>query len=409
MAATIPCRRTRPPDPMGVYLRQDSPFYWMLLERPGQKPLCESTAIPRRAYSAEIRKQNRQDAEDVYATRMADLARDRHDLPVHDATTIGFTAYAAWYDTHKIATHRGADREREILAHLIGFFRQQDLAEIDRPRVAEYMTWRSGRKVRGQRIAPPTINREVALLKTMLKVAVPTYLKASPIAGMPLLRTVKKRKRMMAREEEARLLAQLRPADRALYVVAVDTLIRLSNVLNLRRAEYCGTHLALEDSKTGPYEVPLSTRARAALDALPETGEYFFPHRRTAKTARDRRGVIRRLLQRACEKCDPPIPYGRAVTGITFHTATRATGATRMLQAGHDPKTVQTIGNWQSFEQMGEYLQTDFARMQAAVNAVGAPQPEVTTPKRRKPATSHLRKKRRPLKMAKSLGKRRAS
>lgn len=384
---------------MAIYIRKDSPFYWMLLERPGQLPICQSTKIPIHAHSAAVRKQNRQDADDVYAAAMGDLARTRHDLPTHEATTIAFAEYATWYATNKIARHRGDERELGILEHLKRFFGQRDLTEIDRARTAEYMTWRANTKVRSQRVSASTINREVALLKTMLQVAVPKYLKASPLAGMKLLRVVKRRKRILTADEETRLLAQLRPADQALYIVAVDTLIRLSNVLNLRRVEYCGTHLSLEDSKTGPYDVPLSARARAALDGLPHEGEYFFPHRRVAKTARDRRGAIRRLLQRACGKTSPPIPYGRAAAGITFHTATRATGATRMLQAGHDPKTVQRIGNWQSLEQMSDYLETDAARMQAAVESVGTA----------KPLTPHLRKKRKPQKMAKSLGKRRAS
>lgn len=382
---------------MGIYQRKDSPFYWMLLERPHLSPLYESTKIPVQARSADLRKQLKQDALDVYAARMGDLARTRHELPAHDPTTIAFSAYALWYTTNVIARHRGAERERGILKHLQTFFGPRDLTAIDRTRATEYMTWRANTKVRGEKVKPRTINREVALLKTMLQIAVPKYLKVSPLVWMKLLRTVKPKKRILARDEEDRLLAQLSPADRALWVVAVDTLIRLSNVLNLRRTEFTGTHLSLEDSKTGPYDVPLSARARAALEALPDTGEYFFPHRRVAKLARDRRGVIRRLLQRACARCSPPIPYGRAVAGITFHTATRATGATRMLQAGHDPKTVQEIGNWASLEQMGEYLQTDALRKRAAVESIGPPM------------TPALRRKRKPLKVAKSLKKRKVS
>lgn len=391
---------------MGIYIRKDSKFFWMLLERPHQKPICQSTKIPIKAHSAAIRKQNRQDAEDVYAAAMGDLARTRHDLPTHDTTTISFSDYADWYDRNVIATHRGAAREREILPHLVAFFRQRDLATIDRARASEYQTWRAGMKWRGQPISPSTINREVALLKTMLQVAVPKYLKASPLAGMTLLRVVKRRKRTLTYAEEQRLLAELEPADQALYVVAVDTLIRLSNVLNLKRSEYKRTHLALEDSKTGPYDVPLSDRARKALDQLPKDGEYFFPHRRVAAAASGRRSIIRVLLLKACAKTSPPIPYGRAIGGITWHTATRATGATRMLQAGHDPKTVQRVGNWHSFDQMGEYLETDDARMHAAVNAVGNPNPKSQIPNR---ITSRLRGKRKPLKTAKSLRKRRVS
>lgn len=376
---------------MSVYVRNDSPYYWMLLERPRQKPIYESTKIPVASNSPELRKQQKHDAHDVYASRMAALARSRHELPAHDPTTVDFKTFASWFDRHHIARHRGAERDRASLKHLIGFFGSRDLSAIDRPRVSEYMT------ARAKKVRPGTVNREVDLLKSMLVAAVPKYLKASPIAGMRRLRVVKRRKRILTPAEESRLLKQLDPADRALYIVAVDTLMRLSNVLNLKRSEYDGSTISLEDSKTGPYVIPVSTRARAELDALPKSGEYFFPHRRSAKTDRDRRSVVRRLLQRACSKTSPPVPYGRASAGITFHIATRATGATRMLQRGVDAKTVQRIGNWKSLEQMGEYLETDLERMQAAVDQIG------------KGITPRLRAKPAKLRMAKVIRKKRAS
>lgn len=350
---------------MGVYARRDSPYFWMLLERPGQKPLKESTKIIRDAPDAMARKFQRQQAEEIYRARMTDLARARHDLPSLDPATITFTAYADWYDAHVIEKHRGAERERYALRRLRAHFGPMDLAAITAAAVSEYETARTTAKAK-----PGTVNREIALLKRMLVLAAPKYLDASPLAGRPMLRTVPIRKRVLTPAEEARLLQQLAPADQALYIVAVDTLARLSNVLNLTRAENRGTYLALVDSKTGPYEVPLSTRARKALDALPNTGPYYFAHRRRAKTERDRRGVIRRMLERACERAK--IPYGRAIGGITFHTATRATGATRMLRAGVDARTVQGIGNWASFDQMGDYLQTDMQLKRTAVNKASA-------------------------------------
>lgn len=343
---------------MGIYGRNDSPYWWMLLELTGEK---RSTKVLRDAPDSYTRKLQRQHAESIYRARMTDLARLANGLPAIEPDVVTFGAFADWYEEHHISKHRGADREREILARLRAHFGQMDIRAITGPSVTEYET------ARLESVKPGTVNREVALLKQMLKAAVPTHLPASPLAGRAMLRTVRIRKRVLTPAEEDRLLAQLTPADRALYIVAVDTLARLSNVLNLTRAENRGTYLALVDSKTGPYQVPLSTRARKALEALPKDGDYYFSHRRTAKTERDRRGVIRRMLQRACAKCKPPIPYGRAIGGITFHTATRATGATRLLRAGVDPKTVQGIGNWSSFDQMGEYLQTDLETKRAAI------------------------------------------
>lgn len=357
---------------MGVFVRDDSPFYWLRLERPNGPALREPTKIPKNAYSAEVQKANRQAAQDVYAVRMAELAKSGHALPAK-IETIAFDDYATWFEKHVLAKMRGADRERATLKHLRAFFKASDLKTITRARAREYVTHRLGHVVprTTRHVSANTVNREVALLKAMLREAVPTYLSASPLAGMPLERVVKKPKRILSPAEETRLLEQLDPRDRALYIVAVDTLIRLSNVISLRRDENKGTHLELHDSKTGPYTVPLSTRARKALAALKGKTAYYFPHRRVAKNPRDWRGAIRLMLQRACARCHPPIPYGRAVKGITFHTSTRATGATRMLRAGIDLRTLMEVGNWKDVRAAQEYLTSDQALKRRAVNQIG--------------------------------------
>jgi hypothetical protein len=115
------------------------------------------------------------------------------------------------------------------------------------------------------------------------------------------------KKRILDLEEASRLLEQLAPADRVLFIVAVDTLARSHRGGRPRHAPGARR---LED---GARTRPLSARARAALDSLPVDGPYYFEHRRTAKTERDRRGAIRRMLERACKRCKPPILYGRDV------------------------------------------------------------------------------------------------
>lgn len=352
---------------MGVY-RQRSPYWWMRLSRPGQKPLCESTKIPIDAPTKWQRDQNRQAAEQVYAARLVQLARQRHELPT-DKPAITFAAFAAWYEVNVIPQHRGDERERELLANLVGFFGRDQVAAITRDRATEYLA----KRTQTDGVRASTANREMDLLKAMLAAAVPTYLDASPLAGMKRLRQTKIRKRIVEPDEEARLLAQLRPRDQAFYLCAVDTLLRLSDVIDLRRDDDHGSYLEV-DTKTGPHVAPVSARLRAALDALPQDGpledddEYYFYWRRRAQTDRDRRGAVRMMLQRACKRAG--IPYGRAAGGITWHTGTRATGATRMLRAGVDAGTVKEVGHWASLEQMGDYLGTTAALSAAAVDLI---------------------------------------
>lgn len=354
---------------MGLYRRADSIYWWAWLEGTDRR---ESTGVLHALDSDDpaVRKQQKQLAQDVYIAKMNELVRETHDFPSQDKTRRQtFQAFSEWYEEHVTSRKRGKVREVYILTQLRKRLGRRELSTISQAVAKEYLTAR----VDEDEVSPNTANREIDLLKSMLREAVHArLLKASPLVGMKRLRHVPPRKRVLTQAEEDRLLEALAPADRALYVVAVDTLMRLSNVLNLKRRDDKGTYLELSDSKTGPYTVPLSARARKALDSVKSRHEYFFWHRRQAKTDRDRRGAIRRMLERACAKVKPKIPYGRASAGITFHTATRATGATRMLQAGVDARSVQEIGHWSSFEQMGTYLHTDIKRMRQAVNTIGA-------------------------------------
>lgn len=224
---------------------------------------------------------------------------------------------------------------------------------------------------------PSTVNREVDVLQQIIAAAVPKYLATSPLEGLPNLPVTPPIRRTMSRDEEARVLAQLSLVDRAIYLVAVDTLTRMGDVLDLKRRDDHGATLDVRDPKNRqPHTVPISTRLRAALDALPidsRKPEWYFPSRRRAGSESARRGIIAKALKRACEKAG--VPYGRAVQGITFHWATRRTGATRIIRATGDGGVAlaQRIGNWKDASVLIEiYQETMTEELQQAVEAIGA-------------------------------------
>jgi integrase len=161
------------------------------------------------------------------------------------------------------------------------------------------------------------------------------------LSGIKHLRVKRSEPFVLSREQEARLLAVVSVADRALLICALDTLLRVSDILRLRREHDRGTYLVVEDSKVKPYKVPVSSRLRKALDQLPIHRPFYFAHRRSATRARDHRGNVQAMLERACQKAG--IPYGRKRNGLTFH-GLRHTGATRLAEAGVSMRTIQEIG-----------------------------------------------------------------
>ncbi len=357
---------------MGVYRNANSKHWWLYLERAPQGQRKRRTDILI-GFTKTEQKVSRAAAEEAYHTEMLHLGKVAHGLHI-DKPSITFASFASWYEANVIAHHRGAERERAILAILGASFDPHPLTTVTRELVLEWRT------TRALTVSPGTINRETDVLKHLLAAAVPKYLARSPIVGLKRLRGRRTETRVLTYEEEPRLLAALAPADRALVLCALDTLMRLSDVVNLRRDQDRGTYLVVEDPKIAPYQVAVSPRLRAALDALPVAGPYYFPHRRLAKNPRDYRGSVADMLEAGCKAAD--IPYGRPrhrpgqpapPVGLTFH-GLRHTATSRLVDQGVSLRIVQELGGWQSLRQLERYAHpTEDAKRQAVALIGTAP------------------------------------
>jgi integrase len=347
---------------VGVYTRPDSPWYWLWLETSHTK---EKTRVKIGRTTAQ-RHDSRRLADDVYHQRMNEIAARVHRLPL-SLPAIRFSAYAEIYVRDVIVHQRGAERAGELVKALKKGFGDELLSTIDRARVQQYMS------VRRAAVSANTVNREIDALKAMLRDAVPKYLDASPIVGMKRLPTVKPKRRLMTFTEERKILAvATNPLVRALIIIGVDSLVRMNDILDLKREDRRGRWIYLADPKSGdPVEVALSLRGAKALDQIPNIGPYYFQGFRGPKVAaRDRRSRVRRLLERLCKRAG--VPYGRKKGGITFHWATRRTGATRMLINKRIPvPVVQRQGTWKNPDVMLQiYAEADRKSLLAAVAPV---------------------------------------
>lgn len=375
---------------MGVYRNANSHHWWLYLENAPKGQRKRRTQFLVGVTKTE-QKASRAAAEEAYHAQMLQLGKVAHGLHV-DKPTILFRVFATWYDQHVVAHHRGALRERDALVALRARFDDEPLTSLTRDVVLE---WRSTRALT---VSAGTVNRELDVLKHLLVAAVPTYLDRSPIVGLKRLRGPRAETRVLTREEEPRLLAALKPADRALVLCALDTLMRLSDVVNLRRDQDRGAYLIVADPKVAPYQVPVSVRLRGALDALPKKGPYYFPHRRRAENPRDYRGSVADMLEAGCKAAD--IPYGRprqkpgkkpTPAGLTFH-GLRHTAASRLVDQGVSLRIIQELGGWQSLRQLERYAHPTETSKRRAVEQIGeatatptlVPQPQ----KRSKRATA---------------------
>lgn len=339
---------------MSLFRRPDSDFWYVWLE--GAPRPRVATKIPI-GETAEQKRKNRALAEEVYHQLMADRARHRFGL-ARDLPARTFAEQRAWYAEHISAKKRGEYRELSMLKQLGVHLDALQLKDLTATKVREWRTTRL------KDVSAATVMREEEVLKHLLRTAIPDYLEASPIVGLKRLRIAETDTRVLSVAEESRLMAALeRPEDKALILLALDTLLRLSNARMFTRGQDHGTYL-FSDTKVGAVKIPISTRLRKALDALPMRGAAYFPDFNGATN-----NPAAKMFRRACHVAR--IPIGRRDGGVSFHCL-RHTGATRMLAAGVDIKTVARIGGWKNIVVLQRYLHPTDAHARAAVEAIGA-------------------------------------
>src|SRR4051812_44248372 len=134
-----------------------------------------STGIPKGSKHA--RTQSRQDAEAIYRAAMGDLARGTFKIPTKKSPRT-FREQAIWYCDQVAKHHRGGRREVSIIKALIEAFGDERLAAIDAHRIQEWKTTRAATH------AKSSVNRELDVLKPLLRSAVPKYLERNPADGV---------------------------------------------------------------------------------------------------------------------------------------------------------------------------------------------------------------------------------
>lgn len=198
---------------MGVVTRPDSPFYWLYLERRGQRGLRVRTDIRVEGATLRQTRENRRLAEIDYHARMTALARERLDLPstlpVAPVVTLGAfvrQSYRPWLLRTRERTASETLRRLEIVFAGLADVPLSDIT----PAVLE--TWEQQRAVQ-----PQTILRDLSDLRGLLQRAVEWHiLEVSPLARLRVASAPSRQiVRYLSADEHTRLLQALVARDTA--------------------------------------------------------------------------------------------------------------------------------------------------------------------------------------------------
>jgi integrase len=195
-------------------------------------------------------------------------------------------------------------------AHLVRLLGDRRASRLTRGDVEEYRTRRQAETTcRGGAPSPGTLDREVELLKRLLNYAAACgKLTENPIARVKLLRVPNVRRVVLDEEAFQRLSAKAEAWLRPILLVAFDTGMRKSEVLNLRWSQLDqkagAVRLEAQDTKTDePRVVYLTERVLRALTEQPRLlgvdRDFVFVNPATGRPYADIQGAVERARKAA--------------------------------------------------------------------------------------------------------------
>ena len=260
--------------------------------------------------------------------------------------------YADWAEK----TNRSALRkDRRVLRQFVATVGDRFLDEITAFHVERWKT------LRAREVARSSVNRELNVIRGCLSRAVEWgRLIVSPMKSVKPYRVDNVRTRVLSPDEITLLLASCSPALALIARTTLESLPRLSEVLNLRVEDLGPDYATILQTKNGRIRrVPLTPELRADLVAHAHRKGYIFGQARNGKPPR----------QEAVS-----VAFGRLMRSIGLddvtHHVLRHTGASAMVAAGISLRAVQDIGGWSTLRMLERYAHPSGAEMSRAVRVL---------------------------------------
>ena len=226
--------------------------------------------------------------------------------------------------------------------NLLSYFGENELAvEITPLDIEKYKSYRK------DKVKTSTVNREIAFLKHVYTKGIEWgKVYDNPVKKVKLFKEDNRRLRFLSQDEIIRLLNFAQGQMKAIIITALNTGMRLSEILNLkwRDVDFDTGFITILNSKSGEKrEIPISnTLAESLRNVIRHIGSEYVFNNKYGKPVKDIRGSFKKALKLAC------------ITDFRFHDL-RHTFASHLVMKGTDLMTVQELLGHKTLEMTMRY------------------------------------------------------
>lgn len=297
-------------------------------------------------------------AETVLKKRKIQIAEGRH-LDIKKQKRIRFNEFADDYDKLHCMNQKSYKKTHAVhMKVLRAYFGNKYLDEVTVMAVEKFKTTRM------KTVSYATVNRALSCLKSLFNKAIAwdKFHGENPVSKVGMLRENNKRLRYLEKEEISRLISNCRGHIKPIVIVAVNTGMRLGEILGLKwhDIDFKRDIIYLYETKNGDKrEIPMNLVVKKTLIARrkhPESAYVFYKKDGTRMIA------VRKSFFTALKKS--------GIKDLRFHDL-RHTFASQLVMAGIDLNTVRELLGHKSLDMTLRYSHLSPDHKRNAVDVLG--------------------------------------
>lgn len=245
----------------------------------------------------EVAGHTRRQAEKALAARKGDIVKGKFSIQdVRRAITFGVLAEI--YIEHAKDTKKSWKRDITSLKNILPFFENKRLSEISPFNIVKYM------QARRENVSGATVNRELALMKSMFNLAIKwKKARSNPVKEVKFYKENPPRVRFLEVDEIARLLECCAPQLKPVVITALNTGLRKNEILGIKWTDVDLERgiIYIDDSKGGePRQIMMNGFLLRTITKLQaDSGSEFVFLNKHGKPYRDILPAFKRALRKA--------------------------------------------------------------------------------------------------------------